>query len=873
MDAKQHHSQGFTLIATLLLLLLLSGVALGLMYMVNTEARVGGNDLENGLAYHAAEGGMEKMTADLANLFSSSQAPNAGNIGALQAFPPTIPGVAYTEYTLAPTNGTNPDGSYKSTTNTISSGNNQGLIAQIIPITLAVTAQRPLGDEVRMVRTVEVALIPVFQFGVFCDGDCSYFAGPAFDFAGRVHANGNLFLASGATLTMHDKVAAAKEVIREQLANGYPTAVNYTGSVYIPSAPAGCDVAAPGPSCLNLGLNEGSKVAGPTSATNTAVPTPSGWNTTVSNYHTYLLNGSAGANILSLPFVGAGVGPVQIIRRPAPGEVLGSTLSSSRLFNQAQIRVQISDDPAENHNGDVTKIDAQDIQLASLEDAHLLPLRPADIGSAGTAQAGIAVTGVGTSYFGEAKTATDANFVAPLHIYGNNLYSTTGAAEWPLVDGWLRVEIQKADGTWLPVTAEWLSLGFGRGTGIPNTAIGAPNTAHPKAILIFQQLAVRGNGAGVSALATTGANSQYNWYPINFYDPREGEVRDTSQAGCSPNGVMNAVELDVWNLRQWLNGTFGGNGALTDNAKQNGYVLYFSDRRGMLPDASVVPPTKTGESGLEDVINSADPTGTPNGLLESAEDVDGNGLLDNWGGANIGDGFGVSTNVVPAKPNPFLPRLACVTTARANRVSGARHVLRLINGTRGNLPTRAGYTGGFTVASENPVYILGDYNAALADHSWVDANHAAAAVIADAVTVLSNSWGDVNGFNNPTSPGSRPGSETYYRMAVAAGKNLDFQQPTTWGAANDYGTDGGVHNFLRYIEAWGAPLHYEGSLVSLYYAQYATGIFKCCTTVYSPPTRAYSFDTLFLNPADLPPGTPMFRDVDNTSFRQDFTPY
>ena len=74
MDAKQHRSQGFTLIATLLLLLLLSGVALGLMYMVNTETRVGGNDLENGLAYHAAEGGMEKMTADLANLFSSSAA-------------------------------------------------------------------------------------------------------------------------------------------------------------------------------------------------------------------------------------------------------------------------------------------------------------------------------------------------------------------------------------------------------------------------------------------------------------------------------------------------------------------------------------------------------------------------------------------------------------------------------------------------------------------------------------------------------------------------------------------------------------------------------------------------------------------------------
>ena len=258
-----------------------------------------------------------------------------------------------------------------------------------------------------------------------------------------------------------------------------------------------------------------------------------------------------------------------------------------------------------------------------------------------------------------------------------------------------------------------------------------------------------------------------------------------------------------------------------------------------------------------------------------AEDVDGNGLLDNWGAFNVGEAFGAATTAATHAnpPNPFVPRIACLTTARANRVTGARHVLRLVNGTRGNLPTRAGYTGGFTVASENPVYVLGDYNAALADHAWVDATHAAAAVIADAVTLLSNNWSDLNGFNNPTAPGNRPGTETYYRLAIAGGKNINFPQPIGWGAGNDYGTDGGVHNFLRYIEAWGAPLHYEGSLVSLYYAQYGTGIFKCCNTVYSPPTRAYSFDILFLNPANLPPGTPMFRDVDNTSSRQDFTPY
>ena len=79
------------MVAALLLLLLLSGIAVGLMYMVNTETRVGGSDLENSLAFHAAEGGMEKMTADLSNLFSSQLAPTpastqAGFVASTYAF-------------------------------------------------------------------------------------------------------------------------------------------------------------------------------------------------------------------------------------------------------------------------------------------------------------------------------------------------------------------------------------------------------------------------------------------------------------------------------------------------------------------------------------------------------------------------------------------------------------------------------------------------------------------------------------------------------------------------------------------------------------------------------------------------------------------
>jgi hypothetical protein len=205
--------------------------------------------------------------------------------------------------------------------------------------------------------------------------------------------------------------------------------------------------------------------------------------------------------------------------------------------------------------------------------------------------------------------------------------------------------------------------------------------------------------------------------------------------------------------------------------------------------------------------------------------------------------------------------------------------VKLVDGAFGNVPYRDFATqggslpspGGFSVASENPIYILGDYNSNAADWAaGVDAvGHAAAAVIADAVIPLSNAWSDLNSFANPTTLGNRNAATTYYRLAIAGGKNMNFPRPA-WGG-NDFGTDGGTHNFLRYLENWGGQtLNYKGSLVSLYYSTYNTGVFKCCTVVYSPPTRNYSFDADFALPGGLPPGTPLFRDVDTLGYRQIF---
>ena len=147
MKSARLHTKGFTLIASLLLLLLLSGIAIGLMMMVNTEGRVGGTDLQNNAAYHSAEGGIEKMTADLAATFQNALAPTASQICNLSTMQPTMAGVTWKDYTVTP----GPVGQTCPATlitqfGQISSGPNQGLWAQIIPVNMLATAAEPGGQ-------------------------------------------------------------------------------------------------------------------------------------------------------------------------------------------------------------------------------------------------------------------------------------------------------------------------------------------------------------------------------------------------------------------------------------------------------------------------------------------------------------------------------------------------------------------------------------------------------------------------------------------------------------------------------------------------------------------------------------------------------
>lgn len=832
MSAKTRE-KGFALIGVLLFLILLSAMAVTLSYTVRTEKRIGGSDQEGNLAYYDAEAGMEKMTADLGALYEKTKSPSAATISALGNDKPVLPDVGY-KYVFNVV--ANPDGSPQSHVQTISAGDFAGLSAQIIPINLDVTATRVSGAQAHMTRDVEVAQIPVFQFGVFSDSDLSYFAGPNFDFAGRVHTNGDLYLAegNGSTLTFHDKVTAHGEVIRQTLVNGLTTSSNYTGTVDVPTAPNGCST--PTNSCRSLAVTEGSLVGGKNSS-----PT-AGWDTfTQSTYFGNLVHHAAQ---LTLPFVADGA-PIEIIREPLPAEDPTGNLGSSRLYTQAQIRVLFADTAADLPGG----AEAGDLSLDTPN------------------------TCFASGCIGSASDTVDTHWKRPAGI---------PSGDWSILGGWVRVEFRKIDGTYQNVTQEWLDLGFSRGLQTPDSEHGRANTENPNAIMILQQ---RRETSTRGTLLTSGP-SKYWWQPLNFYDTREGERRENPLTGttCSVGGIMTSTEIDVGNLKKWLQGNIGTNGKSVESASQNGYILYYADHRGMLadPDPAATIKVKHGDYGFEDFVNPNSGSGASNNGLDAGEDVNGDGKLQTYGAGNLGNAFAI------ANGDPTLS-LDCSIVGRMNHVSGARHAIVIENGTLGNLPINfPANAGGFTVASEEPAYILGNYNAS--DAAGFGDPHASSAVIADTVTLLSKNWNHEQSMFNPRSAAGtascpataalasaagngtgRQACTTSYRVAIASGKSIPFPQPS--GTGNDFGTDGGVHNFLRYLEEWGGQTsNYEGSLVSLYFAQYGIGAFKCCNMVYNPPGRNYSFDLDFTDPSKMPPGTPRFIDVVNVDMVQDLKP-
>lgn len=860
---KRTNESGMALISAILVVALMSALLVGFVSMVIADQNSGLHNRDQTTAYAAAHAGLEQLTSDLGELFATNFRPTSAQVNALTTTPPVLPGISFvspggtTGYAI---NFVSVNGypQMEATPRTISSGPYQGLQGSVTPYTIEVTARTATGAEVRMRRTMQTVLIPAFQFGIFSENDLSFFAGPNFNFGGRVHTNSYLFLAhsNGATLTMADRVTAVSEVIRTNLSNGWSTSTNYTGTVNVLRAPS---------TYRALARNEGSLIGTIGSAENE----PKWTNLSVGTYNGNIRNGRTGARRLDLPLVQMGAQPVDLIRRPVANsaeDVNNAAVFGQRYFKRASLRILLSDTAADL------------LSLPSVTPT--APVRLADLRPV-------------TNYGGNPPAwypidSTHAPVASAGGTVGAAYTSTNGywrATYQPLIDGYIKIEVQLTDmTTWVDVTSEILGLGFtGRNlvgnTTMPtfNTISGGSACSDPSsnAIIRIQRL------IDTKASCGNGSTNPQDYIPNVLYDPREGDLRDSNATSLSTvyiGGVMHYIELDVRNVARWFSGAIGS-GTYGPNAENSdgGYVVYFSDRR----TNQRISGLETAEYGFEDIVNRSSTTSIPpDGAMETGEDLNGNGALDIYG----------ETPILPANLRSSVPigstsrpwTLIAARDARVNPPILFRRALKIVNGAQSGssvltlLPTGVG----LTIVSENPAYVQGNYNTSTAGtFGSTQTDHRPSAVIADAVTMLSNNWNDIRSFRSPHDPdnlsgqGGRPSSTTWYRMGIVSGKGLSFQQPTAFSCYQDFGTDGGAHNFLRFIEDWGGTsLNYRGSIISFYTSRQGVGTYKCCTNVYQPPTRGYNFDVEFLQLNLLPPKSPAFRDVNTLTFRQILRP-
>jgi hypothetical protein len=224
----------------------------------------------------------------------------------------------------------------------------------------------------------------------------------------------------------------------------------------------------------------------------------------------------------------------------------------------------------------------------------------------------------------------------------------------------------------------------------------------------------------------------------------------------------------------------------------------------------------------------------------------------------------VSTNpIVQSKLGP-LGSVIFYVADRRNVSPKQLAAVRLINGAE--LP--ANNNLGFTVATMNPLYVQGNYNVQTASSSanasagtFNTAYTVPAALISDALTILSANWTDANSFTTYSSLSSAYyAADTTVNAAIVTGT-----MPSTGITATTF--SGGVHNLPRLLQNWTSKnLWLNTSIIRLWDSQMATNQFRNPDTFnpppvnpyYNPPTRRFNFDLHFLNPAKIPPGIPVF---------------
>lgn len=941
--------RGAALATAIFLMAILAAVAMSVLAVVNNESRIAGSDLQRTQTFYAGAAGIEKMTNDFSALFSRTSRPSTSQLTTIANSYPTElvnEGFTFSQSIALDSVGLNAMRASQGVSGTgypqvtIPTGPYAGMSASVAPWDLFTTATSRTGAQVKLTRKMNNYLIPIFQFGMFSNEDLEFHPGPDFYFNGRIHANGNLYLSGNVKFL--EKLTTANEVVRDVMRNGNGHDSNVKVVV------GGIEVSMTKGSVFDGPYLSGASAGGrgyfPGSPTGTINST---WNSTstaaaqagvANQFGGQVQTRTTGISPLLLPMQLDGNATREIIKRRMPND--NQTLSESRYHSKAQIRILIDDESGAGSAG-----------IPSGRGVLLSQFNPVPLPVGATSGKALwRVTDAG-AYTDTASTAVkQGSSGGPLAdtvrgVKGVSANSANGV-KIPAgagITGKILIEIVAANGTAYDVTTQILSLGMtvGEPNAIVNlqrplwaaftqgsrdrddgtnnllyamsnywaadgqikVAAGIPSEDSNNGYLKDLQNDTAGQQVRADAPATAG-----NWnsiVPISIYNIREGRINDDlDKKTVFDRGMMTVVDINMRNLARWVDGVYdnnllAGSNAVSTNIESNdGYIVYVSDRRGdrVKSERDSSGATVSTTNGL---VDNEDVYG-PNNSLDGGEDV-----ID-----ALADGSGVAKKGTLQKDTAELPDPSALPGSYGNddalRAKAAsawtnpsnyfRRSVRLFNAE--NLIVNGGAnklsaTKGITMASENMLYIWGNYNttgingqpdnaATLNDSTqtyYYTGNQIPASIVCDAVFPLSKTWFDAASSRNPDSLNKRVaddkaavGQETAVRVAIIAGNNLGALAGSPNAGNDNTGEsrlNGGMHNFPRFLEDWDKTRwNFVGSMIPLFHSTQAMGPYNADSTIYRPPIRNWAFDVTFRDPNKLPPGTPQFQYIEPTAFRQ-----
>lgn len=919
------YQSGSAIVIAILVMLLMMGFVILAISRTTTETMISSNDSAEARTYAAAEASLESTTRAFVDIFDRKLSPDSNDLDTIQK--KRIPG--FDNFTFSQKIEKITDA--KSVI--LTGGNYSGLYALRDSWEIDSATTENLTDvKIQLKRRFFSDRIPIYQFGMFFEDDLELNRPPLFTFGGRVHTNGNLFITgdSRSGIYFNSKVTAVGEIINDVWKPGTALydGIDNKGKVFINDASGVQKELLTGEGSVNC------------ASVNAGILTPQilakcaknqNWTQQKAKFQGNLESSVARLN---LPLTKMGIDLVELVRR---GKDIGDTqnlngsivpvkaetkdadiIARERFANKTGIRISLSDSQSKlpgcanltagsvcgvrldgplgssigyqpltmNDGYKATALNATRMAMTGRE--IWIKVETVNFNSSGNSPQTVDVTQdiLSLGVTEPAPIGTD------LQIKGYKDQTFNG--DWTDTRSIIKLQRFSIPGAAIPVSGATTYLSnYTLNNAGQNLVVRYSNVTSSPATGCSGCTAVNSFAAPVPvANAQSGVSQEdsahLKWaniknagyvnaivpFPIEMFDSREGLPND-NQTEANTNfgsdkvpssGVMSLVDIDIANLRRFLSGSFDGQFPQntpfanaqkntlrsTDVPSANGWVVYVSDRRG---DYDF-----DGAYDMEDIF--------PDGVLQSNEDLNKNNILEK--------DFG-------REAPTYTTAVARGQAATADHLY-YRRAVRLINASTipGNYDsTTPNNTKGFTFASENGVYVKGNYNATSAafgagnsvtpPENYAPKNtstHIPASIAGDAIIILSNNWNDSESFIYPFSSNDRVASDTVVRFAMLSGDAVtgdkSYYSPSQFGQLN-----GGVHNFKRFLEKWtDKRLNYSGSLINLFNSQNNNGFQKCCTTVYSPPIRDWTFDTSFLDINRLPPGTPFIYSISFTGFQR-----